>query len=50
MSEEDYRIWKSKFPAFAAPEGSTHVPEMEESKEPAPTEPKKRFRRPKKNK
>lgn len=50
MSEEDYRIWKSKFPAFAAPDGSTYVPEAEESEEPTQEESKKRFRRPKKNK
>lgn len=50
MSEEDYRIWRSKFPAFAAPDGSPYVPEVEESDEPTQEEPKKRFRRPKKNK
>lgn len=50
MGEEDYRIWKSKFPAFAAPDGATHVPEAEESEEPTQEESKKRFRRPKKNK
>lgn len=50
FSEDDYRIWKSKFPAFAAPDGATYIPEAEESEDPAPAEPKKRFRRPKKNK
>lgn len=50
MSEEDYRIWKSKFPAFATPDGATYVPEAEESEEPTQEESKKRFRRPKKNK
>lgn len=49
MGEDDYRTWKSKFPAFAAPDGSLVTPEPEEPEEPAPEEPKKRFRRPKKN-
>ena len=52
MDEDHYRLWKSKFPSFAAPDGTFCSPEPEEpeeSEEPATRNPLKRFRRPKKN-
>lgn len=50
LSEENYRIWRSKFPAFSAPDGSIVSHEAQKNNESTPEEPKKRFRRPKKSK
>lgn len=48
MTEEEYRTWKSKYPDFAAPDGTSLASETGNDETPTPLEPKKRFRRPKK--